>query len=99
MIVYVKIMGGQGNGDIGFSRSVSDMMSLPDGSTVGDLLYRGIKSRESEIWNRVFDPFSRELRNNTIVFINNRAIQLLDGLNTPLNSSDVVMIGKSYSEG
>jgi len=69
------------------------------GNTVRDLLIKLNDKLGDPFQKNVFDSETSSLIQNTIVFINGKALQTLNGLDTVLAQGDVVMIGRAYTSG
>lgn len=72
---------------------------IPDGSTVGYLLIKLSEELGSSFKKDIFNPDTMSLIDNNIIFINDTAMQCLEGLNTKLSDGDSIIIGRTYTSG
>jgi molybdopterin synthase sulfur carrier subunit len=67
-------------------------LDLPEGITVGGLLAELVKKYGRELEKAIFNSKTGKLQPYIRVLLNGRDVDFLDGLNTRLNSGDVLAL-------
>lgn len=99
MKIRIRVIGGLGDSEIGFGSSCALSIRVSEGSTVRDVLRQRTASPDLAFWRQIYDPVEDCLVDRTIIFLNNRAISLIQGLDTLMGPGDALLIGKTYSGG
>ncbi len=71
---------------------------VADGATVGDLLTK-LAQRYPRFQKVAFAPGSQMLRDEISVIVNDRILELLQGLETKLSNGDVIVLLPAFSGG
>lgn len=74
-------------------------VSLPKNSSIKYLFCKLSEDFGCFFSKFVFDKESATLLHNTIIFVNGKALQNLDGWDTRLNEDDTIIIGRMYTGG
>jgi len=73
-------------------------LEIAEGETVGNLLDKLI-AMEEKLRPHLFDPASGKFTDQISIVVNDRFIDLLDGLDTRLEDGDTVMLIQAWSGG
>lgn len=73
-------------------------IEIAEGDTVGMLLDKLI-AMEEKLRPHLFDPVSGKFTDQISIVVNDRFIDLLDGLDTVLKDGDTVMLIQAWSGG
>jgi len=71
---------------------------MRDGSTVRDLV-KQLGERYPEFGKLAFDPETQDLTTHVNVVVNDRLLELLDGINTRVQEGDTVLLIPAYAGG
>jgi len=64
---------------------------VPAAKDVKSLLERLVEKFGSKLAEQLYEPKTSRLRDSVIILVNGHSIKMLNGVNTPLRSGDVVM--------
>lgn len=71
---------------------------VSEGITVGELFGR-LAGRYPKFAELVYDPHSQELTGGVSVIVNNRLVELLDGVKTRIKDGDVILLLPAFAGG
>ena len=74
-------------------------VNLPKNSSINYLFCKLSEDLGCFFSKSVFDKESTTLLHNTIIFVNGKALQNLEGWDTRLNKDDIIIIGRMYTGG
>jgi molybdopterin converting factor small subunit len=75
-----------------YTNKSQDIVNLPDGSILADLLNKIAEAYGKEFQTEVYDPTKKEMKPTFVTMVNGILMDQLQGVNTPIKDGDNVIL-------